>query len=99
MSNEGDFQRDLIQRIELMFPGALVLKNDPTYLQGIPDLSVFYKDRWATIEDKRSAHALHQPNQDYYVDLMNRMSFSAFAFPENMEEVLDALQRTFRARR
>ena len=57
-----------------MFPGAIVLKNDPNYIQGIPDLTVFYQDKWATLEVKKSENASHQPNQDYYVGLMNEMS-------------------------
>lgn len=80
-----------------MFPGAMVLKNDPNYIQGIPDLTVLYCDKWATLEVKRSENASHQPNQDYYVGLMNQMSFSGFIYPENKEVVLDELQRAFRS--
>jgi hypothetical protein len=79
-----------------MFPGCIVIKNDPNYLQGIPDLTVFWGDRWATLEVKKNANASHQPNQDYYVDLMDRMSFSRFIYPENKEVVLLELQQSFR---
>lgn len=79
-----------------MFPGCVVLKNDPNYLQGIPDLTIFYKDRWATLEVKKSANAPAQPNQRYYVDMMDYMSFSRFIYPENKEEVLHELQQSFR---
>lgn len=82
-----------------MFPGAIVLKNDPNYIQGIPDLTVFYQDNWATLEVKKSANASHQPNQDYYVGLMNEMSYSAFVYPENKEEVLNGIQHAFRSKR
>lgn len=79
-----------------MFPGCIVLKNDPNYLQGIPDLIILWGPRWATLEVKKSANASHQPNQDYYVATMDDMSFSRFIYPENKEEVLHELQQSFR---
>lgn len=97
MPKESDYQHGLIKRIKSRFPGAMVLKNDASYIQGIPDLLVLYQGHWATLECKRSARERHQPNQDFYVNKMNDMSFSAFIFPENEEEVLDELQQTFRA--
>ena len=94
---ERDFQGNLIKEIKERFPGSIVLKNDSSYLQGIPDLTVFYKNRWATLECKKSDKEHHQPNQDYYVDKMNSMSFSRFIFPENKEDVLNELERSFKA--
>jgi 3-hydroxymyristoyl/3-hydroxydecanoyl-(acyl carrier protein) dehydratase len=79
-----------------MFPGCIVLKNDPNYLQGIPDLTIFWHDRWATLEVKKAANASHQANQDYYVSKMDQMSFSRFIYPENKKEVLHELQQSFR---
>ena len=96
MSRENNFQSDLIDEIEERFPGCIVLKNDPNYIQGIPDLLILYKNKWAALEAKRSENARHRPNQDYYVDLMNKMSFASFIFPENKEEVLNDLERSFR---
>lgn len=92
---EREFQSKLIKEIKKEFPGCMVLKNDPTYIQGIPDLLVLYKDKWASLEIKASSTAKHQPNQDYYVDKMNEMSHSAFIFPENKDQVLDDLRKTF----
>lgn len=94
---ESQFQRDLIREIQQLLPGSIVLKNDPNYIQGIPDLLVLYKDRWAALEVKNSEKASHRPNQEYYVANMNLMSFARFIFPENKEEVLDALLRSFEA--
>lgn len=74
----------------------MVLKNDPNYIQGIPDLVIFYEDKWAMLEVKKERKASHQPNQDYYVNKMNDMSFSRFIYPENKEEVLHELQQSFR---
>ena len=95
MKRESQFQARLIQKIRDRWPGAIVMKNDANYIQGIPDLTVLYRDRWATLECKRSENEPHQPNQDYYVPLMDGMSFSRFIFPENAEEVLDDLDRHF----
>jgi hypothetical protein len=99
MKKETKFQKDLIDDIKERFPGAMVMKNDAKYIQGIPDLSVVYKDRWATLECKKSKNEPHQPNQDYYVEKMNDMSFSAFIYPENKEEILDAMEQSFKSRR
>jgi hypothetical protein len=92
---ENEFQKKLIKEIKDRFPGAMVLKNDPNYIQGIPDLLILHKNKWAALECKRSKNAKRQPNQEYYVDKMKDMSYSSFIFPENREEVLDELQRTF----
>lgn len=96
---ESKFQNELINEIKDRFPGAIVFKNDPNYIQGIPDLTVLWEDRWATLEVKKEAKANHQPNQDYYVREMDGMSFSRFVFPENKQEVLDELQQSFRSKR
>lgn len=90
---ESKFQANLIKEIKSMFPGCIVLKNDSSYMQGIPDLLILHKDKWASIEVKRSANASKRPNQEYYVGLMNEMSFSRFICPENKEEVLRDLQQ------
>lgn len=93
---ENKFQSKLIKDLESLFPGCIILKNDSSYRQGIPDLTIFYQDKWATLEVKKNRTASHKPNQDYYVDQMNKMSFSRFIYPENKEEVLHELQQTFR---
>lgn len=95
---ESQFQAKLIKEIRNRFPGCIILKNDSAHVQGIPDLSIFYKDRWATLEVKESEKATHQRNQDYYVETMNNMSFSAFIFPENKEDVLNDMERSLQRR-
>lgn len=99
MAKESDFQSKLIKDIKSMFPGCLILKNDPNYIQGIPDLLVLYKDQWAMLECKGSKTASRRPNQEYYVDILDEMSYAAFVYPENREDILDELQQTFRPRR
>lgn len=92
---ESKFQSNLKKELRDMFPGCIISKLDPGDIQGIPDLLVLYKDKWAVLENKRSAKAEHQPNQDYYVDKMNGMSFASFIYPENKEEVLAKLRKKF----
>lgn len=92
---ENKFQANLIKKIKNRFPGCMVQKNDSSYIQGIPDLSIFHGERWATLEVKKDAKASKQPNQEYYVGKMNDMSFSRFIYPENEEEVLNELEQHF----
>lgn len=92
---ESGFQDRLREDLKKLFPGCLIFKMDQ--IQGIPDLLVLYKDKWATLECKKSANAKKQPNQEYYVGMMNDMSFSRFICPENKEEVLNDLQQTFKS--
>lgn len=92
---EGDYQNQLIKKLKLRFPGCLVLKNDASLRQGIPDLCVLYNDRWAMLEVKTSADAKVQPNQEHYVRELDAMSFAAFIYPENEEAVLNGLQQAF----
>ena len=94
---ERDFQAKLIKELKVMFKGCIIVKNDPNYIQGIPDLLILYNDRWAALEVKKSEHAHHQPNQEYYVDRMDQMSFAAFIYPENKEEILYELQQALLA--
>lgn len=89
---ESKFQSDLKKELKKIFPGCIVTKMDSGDIQGIPDLLILYKDKWATLENKRNAKAYKQPNQEYYVNKMNDMSFSRFIYPENKEEVLTELK-------
>lgn len=90
---ESVYQGKLIKKIHRRFPGCTVLKNDSSYMQGIPDLTLFHGPLWAWLEVKPSADAEQQPNQEYYIDWAQRMSFGAFIYPENEEEVLYAFQQ------
>ena len=92
---ESKFQSDLKKELKEMFKGCIVAKLDSGDIQGIPDLLILYKNKWATLECKKSNRASKRPNQQYYVDMMNDMSFSRFICPENKEEVLHDLQQSF----
>lgn len=94
---EADFQSHLVDRLEEMFPGCFVRKHDMQ--QGWPDLLILFQNKWAMLEVKAYRGADEQPNQGYWVEHFDRMSFSAFIYPENEEEVLHDLQQAFRSRR
>ena len=94
---ENKFQAKLIKKLKEIFPGCIAMKNDSSYIQGIPDLLILFGSKWASLECKKSTNASKRPNQEYYVNRMNEMSFSRFICPENMKEVLDDLYKTFKA--
>ena len=98
---ESDFQKNVIKEIKEMFPDSIIMKTDPTYKQGIPDLLILNGNRWASLEVKKSYEARKKPrpNQEEYVERMNNMSFSSFIYPENKQEVLDELQQALQPRR
>ena len=96
---ENKFQANLIKELKKLFPGCIVMKNDASYIQGIPDLLILFEDKWAALEVKKSITASHRPNQEFYVNKMGRMSYANFIYPENKEVVLNELQETFFSRR
>ena len=94
---ESKFQKELMDEIRSEYPGGVILKNDSGYIQGFPDWTILYEDKWAVLECKREANAKKQPNQEYYVDKLNGMSFSRIVYPENKEEVLRELREAFKS--
>ena len=94
---ESQFQAQLIKKLNKMLPGIIILKNDPNYIQGIPDLILLYKTRWAALEVKRGATAAVRPNQAHYVRTMHAMSYAAFIYPENESEILSEVQQSLTA--
>ena len=96
---ERVYQARLIKDLSSMFPGCLILKNDSSYLQGIPDLVIFYRDRWAMLEVKPSETAPYEPNQEYYLEILDGMSFASRIDPSNEQDVLRALQHALEPHR
>ena len=94
---ESNFQKKLKKEIKERWPECIVYKTDPQQVQGSPDLLILYSNKWAALEVKKDKKAKHQPNQDYRVKQMNEMSFASFIYPENKEEVLNDLERLFKA--
>ena len=93
--NETQYQGKLIKKLRNLFPGCVILKNDPTWIQGVPDILILFLNTWAMLEVKMNDDSSIQPNQEYYIDLLNDMSFASFIRPENEEDVLYALQQSF----
>lgn len=92
---ESNYQARLVKKLKLIFPGCIVMKNDAQLKQGIPDLTILYKDKWACLEVKKSKTAKHRPNQDYNIEKMNNMSYAAFIYPENEEKIFSELEEVF----
>lgn len=102
MKTENKFQPVFIEHVEALFPGCIILKNDEQYIQGIPDLTILYRDKYAVFEVKRSAREMERPgpNQEFYIAQIATMGgIAGFVYPENEAEVLDALQHAFEPRR
>lgn len=95
---ENEYQMYLVDKIYSILPGdkfvdKLVIINDPNYIQGIPDLTVISRFKWAMLEVKASEKSRNRPNQEWYIDTWGNHIFTAFIYPENEEEVLRALQQ------
>ena len=99
LKRENEFQPQVIKRLKEEFPGCVVYKNDPNYIQGFPDLTILYRKHWAVLECKKSENEPHRPNQDYWVDWANKRSFGRFVYPENLEDVISELHRSFKTHR
>lgn len=94
-ARENKYQSELIKKLSALYPQSMILKNDPNYIQGVPDLLVLRDERWAMLEVKASSKASHRPNQEYYIAKLNRMGFARFVYPENEDEVLRDLDEYF----
>ena len=90
---ESAYQAKLIQKIKTLLPGCYVTTDLKD--QGLPDILILFRDRWAMLECKRSAREATQPNQEYWVNHYNELSFASFIYPENEEQVLSELQSAF----
>ena len=93
---ENEFQRDLIKELKIIFPECEVIKQDSKYIQGIPDLVIFYKNKYAMLECKESEKAKHQPNQDTYVRKFNDWSYASFIYPENKNQIIEELKEVLK---
>ena len=94
---ETTFDRQFCKKLRQLLPGCLILKGQSAQLQGIPDRLVIWQDRWAFLEFKRSKTAVRQPNQEWYVGMLNDWSYASFVYPENEEQVLHEIQQAFGA--
>lgn len=90
-TGKNGYQKLVKDRLKKTFPGCMIFRTDPNELQGAPDLLILFENKWASLETKGFEKSGHQPNQDYYVSIMNEMSFSRFIFPEIENNVFDLL--------
>ena len=92
---ESQFQRTVVADIKQHWPDCIIQKQDANQHNGIPDLLILKGDKWAMLECKKSNTAEFQPNQKYQLHRFNEMSFAREICPENKEEVLNELYRSF----
>lgn len=92
---ESTFQAKLIKELKSKFQGCVILKNDANYIQGICDLLILFGTHWAMLECKASKDSKHRPNQEYYVNKFNNMSYATFVYPENKDQVISELCKVF----
>ena len=90
-TGKNGYQSIVKKKLKAKFPECEVHKLDPNDIQGSPDLLVLCPITWATLEVKGSKKSKRQPNQEYYVEKHNGMSFSSIIFPENEKEVFSKL--------
>lgn len=96
MRKESSFKTGLYNEIRNRFPGTEVVPNDPGYVQGFPDATVYFPNgRYFLLEGKRTSKAARQPNQDYYVNESPLSDNACFVYPENKEEILNELERRY----
>lgn len=96
---ESVYEAKLVKKLQRMYPGCVILKNDSSYLQGVPDRLILHESFWAMLEVKESEKSSYRPNQEYYLRKFDEMSFAATIYPSNELEVLNALQRAFQSGR
>jgi hypothetical protein len=96
---ESRFQTKVIRHLRERFPGCEIIRGDASRQQGMLDWIILWGPYWASLEIKASVTSDRQPNQDYYVTKLNEMSFAAYIYPENEEEVLCALEQAFKSSR
>lgn len=99
---EATFKTKLCREIEQRFPGSYVFRLDTSDRQGVPDLLVIFENMWAMLEGKRKRPTSpddFEPNQEWYIEEFDRMSFAACIYPENKEEVLNEMEQAFLAAR
>ena len=92
---ESTFQAKFKKSLFKSYPGCFVLRLDPELNPpGTPDLLFLYKRFWAALEMKRQSSSRHQPNQDYYIEMMNASSYASFVSINNYKEVLNDLEQS-----
>ena len=96
---ESKFQKELKKELKANLPDCIITKLDANDIQGLPDLLILNKNKWVALECKKDKNAARQPNQDLYINKLNKMSYASFIYPENKEAVLSEVFKILRPRR
>ena len=95
--SEATFRTKWLNKFKKLSPDIFIEFADPKRKNGIPDVIIFYKKKYARLETKRSKNASKRLHQQYYIDYFNSQGiYAAFLTPENQEEVYNALRRYFK---
>lgn len=88
---ERNFQQKLIKELKNL--GFTVWKNqqNATTETARPDLLVLKGVFWGCLEVKKERLAKHRPLQDVKVLKYNQMSYAAFVYPENKDQIINQL--------
>jgi hypothetical protein len=89
--SETEFKNRFFDKLDDQFPGCIRVPIDESQFRSFPDTLVLYGKNWAALEFKAERNSPRQPNQDYWVDVLEVWSFGRFVYPENCMEVLDEL--------
>ena len=97
MKSESTFRTGFIKKLKKLSPDIYVEYADPKKINGIPDLIIFCREKYARIETKKSTNASKRLHQEYYINLFKSQGvYATFLSPENEEEVLNELRRYFK---
>lgn len=88
---ESEVQKQFIDWVYNAFPEAIVMKNDASYLLGVPDLTIIVRSRWAFIETKKCSNSHKQPLQEDYIQYADTWAFGAFVDKDNAYRVFNEL--------
>lgn len=93
---ERDFQKETKYKLKVVFPGCIVKRNSTDDIQGFPDITVFWRGKFAMLEFKRSESASKRPNQEYWIEQIRSIGgYAGFIYPENEEEIFTELAEWF----
>lgn len=90
-ARESAYRLDLCNRISTILPDCIIIKLPADQYQGIPDLLILFENKWAMLEVKMSENSVHEPNQDWYVEHCNEMSYASFIWPDIEDAILAEL--------
>ena len=98
MRRETKFKKMFKKKLKRLYPECIIVEADPTYFWSVPDVYFFLGSFWAALEFKRTEGSSRRPNQEYWVEVLDKMSFARFVYPGVEEEVLSELEAAIQNR-